>query len=111
MDLTLFPSEDLLAELIRRDAVKILQTTQRIDGIEFVARLGEADDVRAEAIAMCQRMSARVISGDFSVQHVTQRKLKTSASEEIQVTLILATSELMRRLVSPPNAKEPADEH
>lgn len=100
MNLKLHPTEDLLEELLRRDAVAILQVSQRIEGVEFTRRLGEGDEVRAEAIYMCQRMAGRTIAGDPTVQHVAQRKLQTSRSEEIMVTCLLVKQEAIGALLA-----------
>jgi hypothetical protein len=100
MNLQLYPTTDLLAELIARDAIAIAQTTHRIDGVQFAMRLGESDELRVYALSMCQAMLARFIAGDPGVQHAMQRRFKTSASEEIMLTAMLVRAEHMSALVA-----------
>ena len=97
---------DLLEELIRRDAVRILQTSQRVDGAEFLRYLGATDSLRVMAIGMCQRMAAIELQNNLDMQHVTHRKLKTSASEEFCVTYMVVTKDAMSTLMT----DEPAEE-
>jgi ATP-dependent protease HslVU (ClpYQ) peptidase subunit len=51
MMLDLVPVEDLLAELVRREAIRILQVEKYIDGAQLMRNLGSQDEVRAMAIA------------------------------------------------------------
>lgn len=99
MDLRSYPSEDLLAELIRRDKVRILQVTHQIDGATLMHNLGLTDELRAFKIAQVQAEMARVIAEDVTVQLIGHRKMKTSSSEEIKLTVMLASAPLMQALV------------
>jgi hypothetical protein len=103
MDLKLYPIEDLLEELVRRDAIAILQTTQRIEGVKMMQFLGQGDELRAASIAMCQTMMGRTIAETDNVQHIAHRKFQTSRTEEIMVTALLVTKPAIDKLL----AKEP----
>jgi hypothetical protein len=97
-----FSTSDLLAELVRRDAIRILQTTQRIEGVKLMMNLGQTDDLRAFSIGMAQRMAAIELQNNVEMQHVTHRKLKTSNSEEVMVTFAVVTGAAIKELVAKP---------
>jgi hypothetical protein len=100
MDLKLYPTEDLLAELIRRDAIRILQATQYVDSATILQNLGLKDELLAFKISQVQAEMGRVLSEDVTVQLIGHRKLKTSASEEIKLTVMLVGSAAMKKLVA-----------
>jgi hypothetical protein len=88
MTLTDIPIADLIDELERRGAISIVSAEQRINGVEFANNLGQGDELRVTAIRMAQLMVGRAVADDVDLHHVTKRKLKTSASEDISVAVM-----------------------
>ena len=100
MDLKLYPVEDLLAELIRRDAIKIAQISQRIPARQLMTDIAHRDVTRAMELMSTQAQIGAAIAKNMDVQMLQHRKVDGTGDEEVRVTVMLASQDAMKRLTA-----------